>query len=166
MAETSSPSTLAGQFDNRRLSMTRSASSGKSLIGWGSSLDYKNTTPMAIRSKSCRKTERDAGGPKEDYRHRKPVGRAQPAGVTRTTLGPEVTYTYDKLDRVRESTVADPSGIRTTLTVKNAYKVGGQLLTEKKETTDHARRRSTRSPMPMTTSTAGRVSTTYSPSAD
>ncbi len=57
---------------------------------------------------------------------------------TSSTLGPAMTYRYDKQDRVRDSVTSDPSNIRTSLSVTYTYKPGGQLLTEFKQTTANA----------------------------
>ncbi|RPJ57054.1 MAG: hypothetical protein EHM23_21755, partial [Acidobacteria bacterium] len=57
---------------------------------------------------------------------------------TSSTLGPTISYKYDKQDRVYESVTTDPTGIRAPLTLTYAYKPGGQVIRETKVTNDDA----------------------------
>ncbi|RPI29625.1 MAG: hypothetical protein EHM61_00940, partial [Acidobacteria bacterium] len=55
--------------------------------------------------------------------------------LTSAALGPTLTHSYDKLDRVVETVTTDPSETRTPLTVSYKYQIGGQLTEEIKTTT-------------------------------
>ncbi|MFB3903053.1 MAG: Ig-like domain-containing protein, partial [Acidobacteriota bacterium] len=97
--------------------------------------EYTNYDVFGNVGTITQETERDAAGNVKTIVTENHWDALSRLVSTSSTLGPTLTYSYDKLDRVVQTLVVDPSETRTPLSVTYQYRIGGQLEKEVKETT-------------------------------
>ncbi|HXK59405.1 MAG TPA: Ig-like domain-containing protein [Acidobacteriota bacterium] len=97
--------------------------------------EYQAYDPYGNPQTIVQQTERDATGNVKTVVTTNSWDEISRLVSTSSTLGPTITYSYDKLDRVVRSVTEDPSGVRTPLSVEYEYRMGGQLSKETKQTT-------------------------------